>query len=162
MILMNVSLHNRILNSRYLDDFRRLIPDVMYHITPHKRIKSILADGILINQPRTTVGGQIFGVYLSNDPEFLYEIGEYKASETGVIGVSTRQLLSDLYIDSEFYPNDPESIESFLDDIKSGVNIISTYSTKAITRDLIRSVRLWLSLDNPLTRQVWFSEWDFP
>jgi hypothetical protein len=27
---------------------------------------------------------------------------------------------------------------------------------------LIRSVRLWLSLDNPLTRQVWFSEWDFP
>lgn len=116
-----------------INAYRFRFPSVMYHVTEAKNIESILKNGILVNQQRSSKKGQIFGVYLAEDPDDLTHSDDFSFSKPVALKVSTGGLT--LRLDPEFY-NEPRydaaSYKAYVDDCQEGSNYWAAYSKSSI------------------------------
>lgn len=122
------------------------VPKVLYHVTTKDNIDSIKKNGLIIGK-KTSTGGNIKGIYLSDSPrEAVYGDKSYINKELYIIKIYTKGL--DLYLDPEFYEAffwDKTKEKNFFEDIPKGINNkergIFVYTKSNIPKKNIKQIR---------------------
>lgn len=147
----DLNMRNRIINDPEVLAHLR-IPKVLYHVTSRKYADEILRKG-LHKYERSTVVGQIRGVYLTDDPKHTYEYQEFDFPPEDAVVVSIRTDGLELRLDPEYasglrlYPDNAryhytnlESAIEYVESINSGDEEFALYSRRAIPSESIISI----------------------
>lgn len=117
------------------------IPDKLYHVTQEKYVDQILLQGLLIGKERSTSGGNIRGIYLTDAPlDLPYQ--DTHIPNPYSIEVDIRGIKNNIKLDPEFYVDYDtiDYLQELINELKHGMEFGMVYSTKSIPPSALKPI----------------------